>query len=445
MKQQLPLTKLIAYACGIMGWSVMNNLIAVLLVYFYLPPEKSGLVNLIPQITIWGAFNLMSLITVSGRLFDALYDPFIAHLSDSSKNPRGRRIPFMKYSVVPATVFCCLVFYPFADHESRGNAVWLSLMLLGFFVSATTYIIPYNALLPELAHSSAEKVKFSTFQQVGFVLGTIISAFVNNLSAVIQQTFHLAQREVAIQYTVIGLSIVAAALMYIPVVFIDEKKYCSGVSTHTKLFPSLKHAFSNRNFRYYIIADFSYFTALNIITSGLLYFLTVLAGLPESEGIKLMTAMVITSLLFYPVVNFLSHKIGKKPIIVASFCFLGLVFSAIYFLGSFPISAKVQIYTLFIMAGLPLASLGILPNAILAEIAWQDAEATGQNREGMYFAVKYLFVKLGQTLGITLFAMLTIYGKDPGNDHGLRLNGLCGFVLCIFAALAFLRFKEIRK
>jgi len=97
---------------------------------------------------------------------------------------------------------------------------------------------------------------------------------------------------------------------------------------------------------------------------------------------------------------------------------------------------------LVVCASFPLASLGILPNAILADIAQKDTEETGENHEGMFFAVKYLFVKLGQTLGIAVFAMLTIYGKDPGNDFGLRLNGVVGFVLCIFALLFFSRFKE---
>ena len=46
---------------------------------------------------------------------------------------------------------------------------------------------------------------------------------------------------------------------------------------------------------------------------------------------------------------------------------------------------------------------------------------------------KYFFVKLGQTFGICLFAFLTFYGKDPGNDLGLRLNGICGFLLCVAA------------
>lgn len=155
-----------------------------------------------------------------------------------------------------------------------------------------------------------------------------------------------------------------------------------------------------------------------------------------------MGVMVIVSLVFYPLINYLSKKIGKKPIVLFSFALLSLIFAMIYFLGKFPFSPNVQVYVLVLGASFPLASLGILPNAILAEIAEKDAVDTGENREGMFFAVKYLFVKLGQTLGIALFAFLTVYGKDPGHDYGLRLNGICGFVLCLAAFIFFTRFRE---
>jgi GPH family glycoside/pentoside/hexuronide:cation symporter len=156
----------------------------------------------------------------------------------------------------------------------------------------------------------------------------------------------------------------------------------------------------------------------------------------------LMGSMVLFSLVFYPVVNYLSKKIGKKTIVLFSFSMLSLIFMAIFFLGKFPFPPKVQIYILVLSASFPLASLGILPNAILAEIAQSEALRTGENREGMFFAVKYLFVKLGQTLGIALFAFLTVYGKDPGHDYGLRLNGICGCMLCLLAIVFFSRFRE---
>jgi glycoside/pentoside/hexuronide:cation symporter, GPH family len=439
--EKLPFSKQLAYAAGMMGWSMLTNTIIVILPYYYLPPSNAGLIPLVPQLLLLGVLNIMSVITASGRLFDAVYDPFIASRSDKSTNPRGRRIPFMKRAVLPAALFCFLTFHPLVKAESMRNAWWLALTMILFFVSATTYIIPYNALLPEMTDTAHEKVRLSSFQQVGFVLGIILASLTNNFADKIQAVFHL-NRDAALQVTIAGLCVLAALVMWIPVIAIDEKKYSVSKPSHLPLWPAIRQTFANANFKYYLISDFSYYMALSIISSGLLYFVTVLLNLPDSDSGPLMATMVLTSLLFYPLINWLAAQWGKKPIVLFSFALLSILFVAIYFLGKFPVSARAQIYTLVIGAAFPLASLGILPNAILADIAQKEAVDSGENREGMFFAVKYFFVKMGQTLGIALFAFLTVYGKDPGHDYGLRLNGVCGFVLCLLAFSFFSRFRE---
>lgn len=440
--QKLPFSRQLAYAAGMMGWSILTNTIIVMLPYYYLPPSNAGLPPLVPQLLLLGVVNILSVIAASGRLIDALYDPFIASLSDKSKNPRGRRIPFMKLAALPAAAFCFLTFHPWQRAVSISNAWWLAITMILFFIAATTYIIPYNALLPEMAETPAEKVRLSSFQQVGFVLGIIVSALANNFADLVQRSFHIADRAAALQVTIGGICAFAALILFIPVLYIDEKKYASGKPSRLPIWTAIRKTFASPNFRYYLISDFSYYMALSIISSGLLYFVTVLLRLPQSDSGMLTGTMVLVSLVFYPLINWLAARWGKKPLVLFSFGLLSMLFVAIYFLGRFPASAHVQIYTLVICAAFPLASLGILPNAILAEIAQQDAVETGENREGMFFAVKYLFVKLGQTLGIALFAFLTIYGKDPGHDHGLRLNGICGMVLCLLAFVFFSRFKE---
>ncbi len=319
----------------------------------------------------------------------------------------------MKWSIVPAIVFCSLVFFPVDRFESSLNAIWLVVVLILFFVSATTYIIPYNAMMPEMAHTSEDKVRLSTFQQTGFVLGIIISAATNNIADVFHSVFSLEERVSALQFAILALSILGGLFMMIPVLFIDEKKYCVGKPSHTPLIAAMKHAFRNRNFVYYLSADFSWYMALYIITSGLLYFLTVLCGGREEEGLYLMGTMVFVSLLCYPLVNVFANRIGKKKLVLFSFALMSVVFLLVYYLGKLPMPKYTQMYLLAVLAAFPLAALGILPSAILAEIAQKDAEKTGENREGLYFAVKYFFVKLGQTFGIGLFAFLTLYGKDP--------------------------------
>jgi GPH family glycoside/pentoside/hexuronide:cation symporter len=60
----------------------------------------------------------------------------------------------------------------------------------------------------------------------------------------------------------------------------------------------------------------------------------------------------------------------------------------------------------------------------------------------MYFAARNFSTKMGQTVGIMIFAILTIFGKDPGNDLGIRLSAIFGGLLCIVAGFVFLGFRE---
>jgi GPH family glycoside/pentoside/hexuronide:cation symporter len=442
--KNFPLSKQIAYATGMMGWSVMINLIAVMLVYFYLPPEGKGLNMLISQVTIFGVFNLMALITASGRLIDAFYDPFIGRKSDTTQSKRGRRIPFMMYSVIPSALFCILIFYPPSQVVAGANAGWLIVTLALFFVATTTYIIPYNALLPELATTTHEKIRLSSFQQAGFVIGIVISSFTNNIADILQKMMQIETRAVAVQYAVVILCVIAAILMFVPVLLIDEKKYCHSAPSTIPLKQALRESLRNKNFLYFLTACFAYFMSLNLITNGLLYDVTVLANLPESYGSKFMGFMVLLSLLFYPVVNIFVRRTGEKRLMIVSFFILAFAFTGIALLGKLPIEPRLQLFILLAMAAFPAAALGILPNAILAGIAAKDTKETGDSKEGTYFAVNYFAAKLGQTFGIALFAALTIYGKDPGHDEGLRLTGICGFVLCLLAGLVFTRFKELK-
>ncbi|MFL5763935.1 MAG: MFS transporter [Bacteroidia bacterium] len=445
MRQPLPLSKQIAYAFGMTGWGIMTNLISVILVYMFLPPKDSGLPNLITQAPVFVIFNAIAIVTSSGRLADAIFDPLIAQFSDSSKNPKGRRIPIMKWAILPSLLFCFLVFYPLDQFESTRNIVWLVFMLIFFYISTTSYIIPYNALLPELAPTSQDKVRLATWQSVGYVVGIGIASNAFNIAVLLQRSFGVSSKITALQYTVFGLAAVAAICMFITTYAIDEKKYASAAHVSIKLRDALRQSLSNKRFQLFIVADFSYFISVTIITSGLLYYLKVLLQLEETLGNLLMITLVGVSLFFYPVINVLSKKLGKKILVVFSLLLLSAVFLGVYFLGKPAMDPTLQIFLLIGIAAIPMATLNILPNAILAEIIDTDRLESGTNKEGVYYAVRYFFVKISQTFGTAFFSMLMLYGKDVGNDRGLRMTGILGFGLCFAAALIFTRFREHRS
>jgi GPH family glycoside/pentoside/hexuronide:cation symporter len=442
LADKLHISKILGYSCGICGWSILNNIIATMLIYFYLPPKNSGLDSLIPPIVYLGIFSILALIAAGGRLFDAITDPLIAWMSDRSTHRKGRRIPFMQVGWIPAFIGCIAVFLPFQLFESRLNIISLIVSLTIFYLAITVYFIPYNALMPELARTSREKVTLSTWMSLAYVIGLIIAAQTPLLAHWIEHWFGFEKRIYSFQISIGILSLIAGIFLVIPILSINEKDYCKSQPAKVSFLNSLGKTLKNYNFRLFLFADFSYFMAIAIISSGMLYYLKVLLGLEEALGSTVLGAMVLVSLLFYPLVLHITKFVRKKFLISFGLIFLGLVFLSVYFLGRLPMPPKAQIYLFALLASIPVAILGIMPYAVIAEIAQLDGLITGLQKEGMYFAVRNFFYKLGMTIGIMCFTILTLWGKDPGDDLGIRLNGIFGFILCTIAGLTFLLFKE---
>ena len=442
LPERLPLSKQIAYALGQLGWSMIINVITLQLLYFYIPPADAGIPIFISQVTFLLVLNALTLIASSGRLLDAVTDPWIANLSDRWKGSNGRRIPFLRFGAVPTAIFGCLMFFPIVQGESGWNIVWLLVIQSLFYVCLTTYVTPYFALLPELGHNAREKLNLSTWISATYALGIIVAAQVPVIAGFLEQAWSVSSRVNALQYAIAIVAGISVIFMLIPTFFIDEKRYCQAGAADIPLREAVLRTFRNVHFRYYVLADFAYFTGLTIIMTGLLYYITVLLGLAEDMMGILVPMMLLVSFAFYPIVNILARKLGKKVLVTGSFAAMSIIFLMIFFLGRMPVSTLVQGYLLVGLFALPIAFLAILPNAILADIADHDARETGIKQEGMFFAARTLMQKFGQTFGVLIFAALTSLGKDPGDDFGIRLSGVIGCVLCFVAAIYFRKYRE---
>jgi glycoside/pentoside/hexuronide:cation symporter, GPH family len=436
---------LLAYGAGMAGWSVMMNIFSVMIIYFYLPPIDSGLPVLIPQIPVLGVFTLFSLVLASGRVFDAVINPLIAWLSDRSDFRKGRRIPFMAAAVIPVFVFCILVFLPLIDRESVRNYYWLIFAQAGFYISLTLYGVPYNALMPELAKTKDQKLIFSTVLSLMFVSGIIISSQIPLIATLIRSYIPGYSAQDYYRLAIAIVAFIGFILMLIPVFSVNEKKYCISVPLSSSLWHSMKSIIRNRNFLVFLAADASFFLTLAVLSSGILFYVEVLLGLNAGIGSTAIPLMVLLSLACYPLVVRLARKFGKRLLIVVSFLLFAVLFLAISGYGKTNLPALLQLYSLAVIAAFPVAVLGILPFNIVAELAEEDGRVTGEQKEGMFYAAKTFADMLGQTLGVVVFSVLTIFGKDPGHDTGIRLSALFGMAVALFAAVIFLFFREIKK
>ena len=62
----------------------------------------------------------------------------------------------------------------------------------------------------------------------------------------------------------------------------------------------------------------------------------------------------------------------------------------------------------------------------------------------MFYATRTFLQKLATTLGVVLFALLLQFGRDVGDDLGVRLTGIAGAALYLMAGILFRKYDEQR-
>ncbi len=437
--KKLTTGKIWLFAAGQFGWALLSGIISNWLVYYYQPDEAAvsqGQTVFIPQgLVIFGVFTIIGAITAFGRIFDAVTDPLIASWSDRCKSKEGRRIPFLKWAALPLALSTVLVFWSPVTEKSWINAGFLFLAVMAYYLSITAYCTPYNALIPELGHTQKERLNISTVISFTFIAGTAVAY----LAPMIWGAFlPSAGRVDAIRITFTGMAVVAFFCMLVPVFAIREKEYVNTVPTDDTAFRSLAATFRNEEFRKFVGSDILY--SITMFQTGLPFFVTSLLKLPETMTTLYFVGMTALSLVFYVPINKLAAHMGKKKLMLSAFAIFSVAYFYTGFLGKMTaLPPAVQGAALTVTAALPMAVFGILPQAVVADIAQSDAKLSGSNREGMFYAARTFAFKMGQSLSMLLFTAVSTVGDD---GDGYRIAAFIAAGFCLLGGILFAFYKE---
>lgn len=444
-KKKLSRGKVWCFAIGQFGWSILSALISSFLVSYYQPDlstQAAGQPIFIPQgLVIFGILTILGAITWFGRIFDAVTDPWIASLSDRCKSKAGRRIPFMRAAAVPFALATVLTFWSPINSESWLNAGFLFLMLTLFYLFMTMYCTPYNALIPELGTDQKTRMAISTSISFTFIAGMAVAYMAPVIWGMLENV--VEDRVLAIRVTFTVMSLIGCVCMFVPVFTIKETDYVTAQPSQSTAFSSLKATFRNKDFRIFVASDIIYFLGITMFQNAMLYFVTALLKLPEAMSTTYFVGMTALSVLFYPLVSRLTPKFGKKKLILIAFGIFTVAFAYTATLGSFlPVAAEIQGYILCVLAAPAMAIFGILPQAVVADIAECDEIETKENRSGMFYAARTFSMKMGQAVAMLLVTSLGTIRQDIG--LGYRIVAICAAVVCVIGGLLFLAYNEKR-
>ena len=394
--QKKPITNklLWIFAIGQFGWSLLSGIVTNWMVYYYTGSPDAQNPNTgifaagITQNPILFKLTLFGLVLAVGRIFDAITDPLIAGWSDRSNYKGGRRIPFMKAVAIP-----------------------FALVTIGLFTLPQTGSVTY--------------ISFT------FIVGQSISFMLPNVAGMFEGAFGQAG---SVRMAVAVMATIACIAMLIPSLYIKEREYIDSKPSETKAFSSLLKTFQNGQFRRFVYADVIYFFALTLFQTGLAFYETKLMEIEDTWTFVLTATMTFISVCLYPVVNKLAPKLGKKKLIVTGFFAYALVFLITTFVGK----GLHWGFIIAVCAAVPMAILGILPQACVADVAELSRLETGEDRSGMFFAARTFAFKMGQAIAMVVFTSLTV----SGTKASYRASAAVAFVTCLIGAILFLLYNE---
>ena len=436
MKKQITNKLLWIFAIGQFGWSLLSGVVSNWMVYYYTGspdaqnPNTGIFASGITQNPILFRLTLFGLVLAVGRIFDAVTDPLIAGWSDRSRYKGGRRIPFMRAVAVPFALVTIGLFVLPQSSSIVLNDVVLFILLMVFYLFMTIFCTPYNALIAELGDTQKHRINVSTYISFTFIAGQSLSFMLPNLAGMLGE----AGQPGPVRMAVAIMACIACIAMLIPSFYIKERDYIDSKPSETKAFSSLLKTFRNGQFRRFVYSDVIYFFALTLFQTGLAFYETKLMGIEDTWTFVLTATMTFISVLLYPFVNRLAPKLGKKKLIITGFFAYALVFLITSVCGK-------GLYWGFIVAvcaSVPMAILGILPQACVADVSELSRLETGEDRSGMFFAARTFAFKMGQALAMVVFTSVTV----SQTQMSYRATAIIATVTCLIGAFLFFLYNE---
>ena len=309
-----------------------------------------------------------------------------------------------------------------------------------FYLFMTMYCTPYTALISEFGKTQDDRMFISTAISLTFFAGTMLAytpfVFAGMLRGAVG--FNWSYR-----ICFIVLSVIACICMLLPTFLLKEKEFVDTKPSNSSVFKSLAATFRNREFRVFAASDIMYWVGLTLFQTGLPFFVKVSMELDEGMTMVFMGGMTVLSACFYPFVNGFVRRHGKKKMVIFGFLGLALAYLITALIGVLPLPGMIFGVAICVIAAFPMALLGIIPQAIVADVAEADGIDTGENREGMFFAARTFAMKWGQALAMLVFTSLAIIGTTQSANSneitasalGLRIVAIVAVSFCTLGAV----------
>jgi GPH family glycoside/pentoside/hexuronide:cation symporter len=407
---RLPLPQLAAYGAGGIIPIALFNIAGIL-------------VGLMGNISLGLSAFWLGVVLIIPRLWDAVVDPVIGHLSDNTRTRWGRRRPFLLIGGILVAVFFVVMWWiPTHDtvrawFPTDAGYQWFQLSyilvtLTLFFTSVTLFEIPHSALGAELTADSHQRTRLFSAK-----------SFVGNLFAMSTPwLFVLANMEVfkgpggneadGMRYVSLLVAAIVVPLSFWWFFTLREPGFKKAARQEKSPFwQDMKRTIRNRNFIRLTLTIFSLAMGFNFVQLlGSYIPIFYVFGGDKAAGARLLgingTVWAITGLLAVFPLDWISPRIGKRNTLIVAISLIGVAQLSKVFCYNPAYPYLIVIPTMLLSCGM--LFFFTLGSSMVGDICDEDELQTGYRAEGSYYSVFWWFIKMGTALASLISGALIV-------------------------------------
>jgi GPH family glycoside/pentoside/hexuronide:cation symporter len=434
-EDRVPWNQLIAYGMG--------GLVPVAL--FNIAGQLMGLLG---NISLGLSAFWLGTIMIIPRLWDAISDPIVGHLSDRTRTRWGRRRPFILIGgIATALSFVAMWWVPRGDWiksifptAAAYNWFQLSYILVGlliFFTSTTVFEIPHGALGMEMSADYHERTRlFSAKSFLGnlFAMGTPWLIFLAGLEFFRGPGGDLAS---GMRYVSIFIAALLIPLTVWWFIALREPGFTVAKEQHkSKFWDDMRATVRNRTFMSLVVIIFTLAMGFNFVAL-FNYYITIFyifGGDAVTAGQLLGingTVWAVTGLVAVFPLNWLGKRLGKNRTLLISILLMcaAQLSKIVCYDPAHPY--LIVIPTILLSAGMLM--FFTLGPSMVGDICDEDELNTGTRSEGSYYAVFWWFIKMGSAFASFVTGILLLFTTFD-EQQNVAVDALTGKVAAMKAS-----------
>ncbi|MBR3212486.1 MAG: MFS transporter, partial [Firmicutes bacterium] len=327
-RKKLSLGTLLSYGVGAVGEGIGYNVFFSFFSFFL--TTQAGI-----KPAMAGAISALAV------LWDAITDPIIGNWSDKTRNPKGRRRPFIMSGAVLFGISIALLFVNISLPYNLKVVYYIAVNML-YWLALTTCVIPHISLGSELSEDFDERTRLRSFSVALMGIGTLIAVgtpllLVEAFTAMLGSADAGWALSGAVYgaLTVIVYEVCCALLKgkepANPNLEKDGEGAASGGTLRT-FFGNAGRAFRNRSLRHLIWITFFVNITVTLASGLAVYLLTFTYGFDEGQTSIVYALQGILVIVAAALIGAVANKMGKKPVMIAGIAIYAVSYLTIIFL-----------------------------------------------------------------------------------------------------------------